>query len=167
MLRFTAEIAGDIQLDRAFNRITEEIKDFRNFWPGVIRTFYEIEVEQFESEGSKGASGKWTPLSLAYKVFKEREFSGQKILRATNELYESLTGPDALGSVLRPERDELVIGSAVPYALAHQKGTARMPARPPISLTENDKRKIVKSIQQRLVEFARRTGFEVHEERAA
>ena len=160
MIRFVAEVAGGVQLDRAFNRIDQEISDFRVFWPGVIVAFYEIETEQFQSEGAKGASGKWTPLSPAYKLFKEREFPGKTILRREDALYESMTGPDALDSILRPEKDELTIGSALPYALIHQK------TRPVISLSEENKRKITKSIQQRLVAFARTTGFEVEEQAA-
>ena len=167
MLRFSGEVAGIDVLDRAFNRVDVQISDFRNFWPGVITTFYEIETEQFQSEGAKGASGKWTPLSPAYKNFKERAFPGQAILRQTNALYDSLTSPDAIGAIIRPEKDELTLGSAVPYALFHQRGTSRMPPRPPISLTDNDKRQMVKAIQVRLVEYARATGFEVQEERAA
>lgn len=167
MLNFTAEVDGLQALDRAFNRIDEQISDFRNFWPGVITTFYEIETEQFESEGARGASGKWTPLAPVTKLFKETVFPGQAILRQTDDLFHSLTSPDAVGAIVRPERDELTLGSAVPYALFHQRGTGRMPARPPISLTDNDKRQIIKSIQVRLVEFARKTGFEVQEEKAA
>ena len=161
MLRFSAEVVGVEVLDRAFNRVNQEISDFRNFWPGVITTFYEIETEQFRSEGASGASGKWAALSPAYKVFKERDFPGKTILRREDALYESMTGPDALDSILRPDRDELVIGSAVPYALIHQK------TRPIISLSEESKRRMVKSIQVRLVEFARAAGFEVQGERAA
>lgn len=160
MIRFVAEVAGGIQLDRAFNRVDQEISDFRNFWPGVITAFYEIETEQFLSEGAKGASGKWTPLSPAYKLFKEREFPGKTILRREDALYESMTGPDALDSILRPEKDELIIGTANPLGRIHQR------TRPIISLTESDKRKLVKSIQQRLVAFARATGFEVEEQAA-
>lgn len=161
MIQFTAEIFGEVQLNRAFNRVNEEISDFRNFWPGVITAFYEIETEQFYSEGAKGASGKWTPLSPAYKAFKERAFPGKTILRREDTLFESLTSPDALDSVLRPEKDELVIGSSLPYALAQHK------RRPIISLSEDNKWKLTKSIQVRMVEFARKTGFEVQEERAA
>ena len=160
MLRFTAEVAGAEVLDRAFNRIDQEISDFRNFWPGIITTFYEIETQQFQSEGARGASGKWAPLSPAYKLFKEREFPGKTILRRTDALYESMTSADALDSVLRPEKDELTIGSSIPYALIHQR------FRPVISLTDDNKRRMMKSIQQRLVEFARKTGFVVEEKAA-
>lgn len=160
MLRFTAEISGDIQLDRAFNRVNEHISDFRNFWPGVIDTFYEIESSQFESEGSTGASGKWTPLSPAYAGWKELHYPGEKILQREHALIDSMTSPDALDSILRPEVDELVIGSALPYALFQHR------LRPVISLTEPNKRDIVKSIQRRLVNFTRSAGFEVREEAA-
>ena len=160
MIHFTAEVAGDVQLDRAFNRVEQEISDFRDFWPGVILAFYEIETEQFATEGARGASGQWAALSPAYKIFKEREFPGKTILRRTDALYESMTGPDALDSILRPEQNELTIGSALPYALIQHK------KRPIISLSEDNKRKIVKSIQRRLVEFARTTGFQVEEKAA-
>jgi hypothetical protein len=160
MLRFVADVQGAVQLDRAFNRIDQEISDFRNFWPGVIKAFYEIETEQFATEGAQGASGQWAPLSPAYKIFKEREFPGKSILRREDALYESMTGPDALDSILRPEKDELTIGSALPYALAQHR------RRPIISLSEDNKRKLIKSIQQRLVEFARNTGFQVDEKAA-
>jgi hypothetical protein len=152
-----AEISGEVQLDRAFNRVEAEISDFRNFWPGVITTFYEIETAQFETEGAQGASGQWTPLSPAYKQWKEVHYPGEKILQLSHALIDSMTGPDALDSILRPEKDELTIGSALPYALRQHR------VRPIISLTESDKRRFVKSIQARLVEFARSTGFEVQE----
>lgn len=160
MIHFVAEVAGDVQLDRAFNRVDQEISDFRNFWPGVITAFYEIETEQFATEGAQGASGQWAPLSPAYKLFKEREFPGKSILRREDALYESMTSSDALDSILRPEQNELTIGSALPYALAQHK------TRPIVSLSEDNKRKIVKSIQQRLVEFTRRTGFHVEDKAA-
>jgi hypothetical protein len=160
VIRFTASIQGVEVLDRAFNRVDQEISDFRNFWPGVITTFYDIETQQFHTEGASGASGKWTPLSPAYKLFKEREFPGKTILRREDALYESMTGPDALDSVVRPERDELAIGTANPLGAIHQR------TRPIISLNEESKRRLVKSIQQRLVEFTRASGF-VTEERAA
>ena len=160
MIRFVADVQGAIQVDRAFNRVDQEISDFRNFWPGVILAFYEIETAQFATEGARGASGQWAALSPAYKIFKEKEFPGKTILRREDALYESMTGPDALDSILRPEKDELTIGSALPYVLAQHK------RRPIISLSEDNKRKIVKSIQQRLVEFARHTGFQVDEKAA-
>jgi phage gpG-like protein len=163
--RFTAEVAGEEVFNRAFNRI-DSLSDLRPIWPNVIREFYLIEVEQFASEGAAGASGKWEPLSDVYAKYKAIAYPDQPILQAEEELMESLTDPEAPGAILRPEQDELTIGTSVPYATAHQRGTSRMPARPPISLAEAQKRRIQKSIQAGLVRFVREAGFNV-EERAA
>lgn len=166
MIRFTATIDGVEMLDRAFNRIDQFISDFRNVWPSVATEFYQIEEEQFETQGAAGASGQWAPLSPAYKRWKEIHFPGEPILKLEHPLYESLTSPDALDSIFRPQPDELTIGTKVPYARAHQTGAGFMPARPPISMSETHKRRIQKAIQKELVRFTRQAGFEV-EERAA
>lgn len=160
MLKFSATVDGVETINRAFNRVDEFISDFRNVWPYVTTEFYQIEKEQFDTEGAAGASGKWAPLSPAYKKWKEIHFPGQPILRLRNDLFESLTSPDALDSIYIPEKDQLTIGTKVPYGRVHQR------ERPPISMNEQQKRRIQKAIQRGLVEFTRRAGFQV-EERAA
>lgn len=167
MIQFSASVDGIEVLNRGFNRIEEFISDFRSIWPAVAQEVYAIETEQFDSEGSAGASGKWAALSPAYKNWKEVHYPGQPILRLTNALVESLTDPEAADAIFRPTADELIIGTKVPYARAHQLGAGFMPARPPISMNEQQKRRIQKAIQRGLVEFTRRAGFEVQEERAA
>lgn len=162
-LRFTFDVDGQTVLDRAFNRIDRYISDFRNIWPGVAQEFYATEERQFQSEGASGASGRWAPLSQAYARFKSKVFPGQPILQQTSSLYESLTSPDALDSIFRPLPQELQIGTKVPYFRAHQRGSGRIPARPPISLTEPDKRRLQKAIQASLVAYTREQGFQVDE----
>ena len=166
MLRFRADVDGVEVLNRAFNRVEEFVSDFRPIWPRVADEIYAINQEQFDSEGGKGASGRWAALSPAYKKWKEIHYPGQPILRLANTLFESLTDPEAADAVYQPRKDELVIGSRVPYATAHQRGS-RGPARPIFSFSEQQKRRIQKAIQVGLVEFTRRAGFEVQEEKAA
>jgi len=163
--RLRAEVLGEEVFNRAFNRI-DSLSDLRPLWPEVIREFYLIEAEQFESEGAAGASGKWAALSDVYARYKQRVRPDKPILRFDDDLVQSLTDPEAVGAILRPEADGLTIGTSVPYATAHQRGTRRMPARPPISLAETQKRRLQKSIQAGLVRFVREAGFNV-EERAA
>lgn len=167
MIRFVAEVGGVEVLNRAFNRVDRGIDDFRNFAPGIAREFYAIEEQQFRSEGAAGASGKWAPLSLSYARFKARAFPGAPILQRERSLYESLTSPDAPDSVFRVSQSEIVIGTKSPYARAHQSGGGRLPARPPISFTERDRRRLQKAIQAQLVKLTRDAGFEVKEEKAA
>lgn len=166
MFRLRAEIFGEEIFNRAFNRIDSIGNDLRPLWPEVIREFYLIEREQFESEGAAGASGKWAALSNVYAKYKQVAFPNQPILRAEDDLFRSLTEPEAPMAILRPEQDQLVIGTSDPKAIHHQRGTRKMPARPPISFGEGQKRRLQKSIQSGLVRFIREAGFQV-DERAA
>lgn len=166
MLRFSAEVDGVETLNRGFNRVEHFISDFRSIWPAVAQEFYAIQEEQFGSEGAHGASGKWAPLSPVYAKYKAKAFPGALILQAERGLYESLTSPDAPDSIFRMTEDELTTGTQREGAQAHQRGSGRMPARPPIALTEADKRRMQKAIQSRLVAFTRQCGFEVLENAA-
>lgn len=167
MIQFTAEVAGVETLNRAFNRVDHFISDLRSVWPAVAEEFYRIEGEQFQSEGARGASGKWKPLSTPYDRYKAERFPGETILRATGALEESLTNREALDAVFIAGPQELTLGTKVPYARMHHEGRGRLPARPVIAMSEVQKRRIQKAIQGQLVEFTRKAGFEVVEERAA
>lgn len=166
MIHFTVNVDGVEVLDRAFNRLDNSISDFRSVWPNVATEFYALEGEQFDSEGAAGSSGKWAPLSPAYKRWKETHFPGQPILKLTGALSESLTSAEALDAIFIADPDQLTLGSGVPYARAHQRGGGNLPARPPISLNENAKRRLQKAIQRGLVQFTRQAGFAVEEKAA-
>ena len=163
MPRFTFELDGAVVMDRAFNRIEKEIEDHRFLWPAVSQEVYAIEREQFATEGSAGASGKWAALSKAYAKFKAVVFPSQTILKATTSLFESVTSPDAPGAIFRPEQGMLTIGTSHEAAIYHQRGTSRMPARKIYSFSEQQKRRLQKAIQIGLVQLIRRQGFQVVE----
>ena len=167
MIHFVGNVQGVEVLNRAFNRVEQHISDFRSIWPDAATEIYTIEAEQFESEGSAGASGKWAALSLAYKRFKEIQFPGQPILQAEGHMVASLTDPEALDAIYRPEQTVLTIGSRDPKARAHHLGLGHLPARPIFSFSERQKRRIQKAIQANLVEFTRQAGFHVEEREAA
>lgn len=166
MIRFIADILGDVVLDRAFNRIDHVISDLRGLWPSVAGTIYRILGRAFDTEGASTAAGKWKALTPPYAKWKAVNFPDQPILRAENHLYESLTDSDAPDAIYRPEKDQLIIGTRDPKGRAHQRGIGHLPARPIISFTESDKREITKSLQAGLVQFVRSAGFNV-DERAA
>lgn len=167
MIRFTGSISGVEVLNRAFNRVEEHISDFRSIWPDVATEIYAINTEQFESEGSAGASGRWAALSPAYARFKAIAFPGQPILQAEGHMMESLTDPEALDAIYRPDQTVLTIGSRDPKARAHHLGLGHLPSRPIFSFSERQKRRIQKAVQKNLVEFTRRAGFHVEEKEAA
>lgn len=165
-MRFVATVDGAVEMVRSFNRIEQQISDFRFIWPAVAEEFYSLEAEQFKTEGASGASGRWASLSLAYAKYKAVHFPNMPLLKATTSLFDSMTSFEAPGAVYRPDKDELTIGTSVPYAIYHQRGTKRMPARPIISLSDSGKRRIQKAIQIGLVQFIRRQGFNVLENAA-
>lgn len=162
---FSFSIDGVEEFNRGFNRIEQEIDDLRSVWPEVAKEFYQIEVEQFESEGSVGQSGKWAALSPAYAKYKAVKFPNQPILRATNSLFDAMTSLDAPGSIFRPEQSQLTIGANLDYSIYHQRGSG-LPQRKVISMNEAQKRRIQKAIQIGLVRFVRRQGFQVLEKAA-
>lgn len=167
MFQIIGTVDGVERLNRAFNRTEGFVADMRNFAPAIAQEFYRAEREQFQTEGSAGASGKWSPLSTPYARFKAERFPGETILRATGALEASLTDPDAFDAIFRADEREIVLGTKVPYARAHQRGAGRLPSRPPISLSETQKRRMQKAVQRQLIAEMRKLGFEVEEERAA
>jgi len=158
MFRFTLTVAGETQMDRGIARFADGVSDYRPLWPEIYALFLEEERGQFASEGSHGGS-QWAPLSPRYAKWKEVRYPGRPILVREGTLRGSLTDRNAPGAVFQPEPRKLVMGSSVPYALFHQMGTRRMPARPEIKLTEPFKRKAMKQLQSYLVERATEAGF--------
>jgi phage gpG-like protein len=155
-MRFTVDVDGLPMFDRAFNRL-DSLNDLRPLWPEVISEFYLIEQEQFDTEGAAGGQ-KWAPLSPAYREWKEIHYPGEPILQREHDLINSLTDPEAPDAILEPREDELIIGSKVPYARIHQRK-----GRPPISFSEQQKRRLQKALQRGLVQFVRDAGFNVSE----
>lgn len=154
---FKFEVAGDVQMARGFSRFAEGIKDLRPAFREIERSFREIEKRQFQSEGRYGSGG-WAPLSPTYAEWKAERFPGRTILQLTGALMGSLVGKTS-ESVTEIERLSLAIGTRLKYAIWHQKGTPRMPARSIIRLTEEDKRQWMKILHRFLVDQAKKAGL--------
>lgn len=109
----------------------------------ILEDMKRLEAELFDTEGR----GEWPALSATTLEQKARKGFSPKILQATGDLMGSLTG-DGPGSVSRVTEEEVVLGTTIPYATFHEHGTARMPARPPVDVREQDVRSWSKQIQQ-------------------
>jgi phage gpG-like protein len=158
MFRFRLEIAGEVQMDRGIARFADGLSDYRPIWPVIEDDFYAQVKDQFKTEGEEGGE-KWAPLSPEYAGYKEAHFPGKPILERTGELTASLTNPNDPNTVRIEERKSLTLGSRVPYAIYHQTGTKKMPARPEIKLTEAFKRTAMHHVQTYLVQMANSLGF--------
>lgn len=151
-LNFHIEVDGLPQTVAAFKRVERGVVDMRQLgtWKWVASEFYKILKEAFSSEGSSGKSGKWAPLKPAYAAVKSKKYGNMPILQASGKLYKSLTSAGADGAVFEETANELTIGSSIPYGGYHQRGTSRMPAREPISLTESQTQRLLDPIRKKL-----------------
>jgi len=161
-MQLRIEIDGKEELARAFDTLGRTVSDFRPAWPEIEQIFYRIELEQFDSEGARGG-GKWQALSPAYRKWKQVHYPGRPILVRTGRLKRSLSVIGAGGGdSIRDFRPlELTLGSRVPYGIYHQRGTRKMPSRPPMQFKLNDFGKITSRLFRFAERGARDAGFQV------
>jgi len=153
-MRFTFEVEGVKQFDRAFDRLGFHVKDLRPVWPYVEREMEQIMQEQFKSEGSKGRGGKWKQLSAGYAKQKAKRWGTQPILRASGALEGSLTGKTG-DSVRIATKEEYGFGTRLFYAAFHQTGTSKMPQREVFAFSDEQQRRLMKEMQKGLVSIIR------------
>lgn len=142
---------------RAFSRFGENVKDLSPVWQVLADDFLKVERDQFVSEGQSGSGG-WVPLSPGYAAWKAKHAPGRPLLVQSGKLRQSLTerGGEHIEEI---RADSLRLGTEVPYAIYHQKGTRRMPARKLVELSETDKTRWTKRIQAFLVQEAKAQGL--------
>lgn len=140
-MRITIEVDGIRELDRAFVSTRGHLEDLRPVWPAVERAFQKVEDEQFKSEGAKGRSGKWKPLTREYAIAKAKKYGNKPILQREERLVRAMTSnsPD---TVVIKEKQEFGYGTSLFYMpFVHAK-------RPVVSLSEDQKTAITKEMQK-------------------
>lgn len=157
MIRLIGTVLGGVQLDRALSRIISLSHNFSKPFEDAGEEFRDIEDERFDAEGF----GEWPALSPAYAARKLRLFGNQPLLRATDALYKSLVIKGELGNISRVFPMKAEFGTSIFYAIFHQTGTSRMPARSVILLREEDKRRLVRTIQRYMIASGQEAGFQV------
>jgi phage gpG-like protein len=121
--RISIVVDGKADFDRVFSRLDANFDDLSPIWPDVRDEFWQIEKEQFDSEGSAGGSGRWKQLSKRYGRSRKSPVygAGKKILEASGELRESLTGQTANTRYYTTPK-EIAVGTSLPYGIYHQRG---------------------------------------------
>lgn len=155
VVTFGVEV-DDIQFSRVFDTFDMEITDMRPVWDQLEHDFIQTQLNVFSMEGAVDNRARWQPLSPMYAAWKQRVYGNLSILQLTRRMMRSLTEPNHPDMVLVKERDAFVIGTRVPYAIFHQKGTRKMPQRKVIELTELQKRRWVSIIHRYLYSLAER-----------
>lgn len=155
MLKLTVD--GQSVLLRALDQVERDTQDWREAWDDCELLFHQIEARQFGSQGSRGGSP-WKPLSEAYGRWKALKHPGKPLLVLSGDLKASLIGRSA-DSIHDAQKESLTLGSSLPYATAHQRGTKRMPARPPIIITTSDMGQFARRMTKRMETVGQRAGF--------
>lgn len=151
MIRITFDVVGEKQVDRAIERFSKGVQDYRPAWESIRGIFWNAEKKKFEAAD-------WEPLSPIYAAWKEEHYPGKPILQRTGALMASLTGHNE-GAIIEIHPLWMQVGSALGYGRYHQKGTSRMPQRKVIDLVEENKRSIMKAIQRHLLNVSERAGI--------
>jgi phage gpG-like protein len=149
VLKFTfTTTPSEAQFSRAFTRFGNEVADLTPAFEAIADNFHEGEQEMFASEG--GGAGGWEKLSPDYAKWKAANYPGKPILQRTGLLMESLTDRSGPGSKFEMSPMRLLMGTGLKHAGYHQAGTGKMPARPPIKLTETQKNEWMKFIHEHI-----------------
>jgi phage gpG-like protein len=133
-LEFKLEPPGEQPLRRAFV-LYKRIDDLTPAWQRMIPALQDYIARRIASGGTLHNLPPFAPLSPRYARYKAKRYPGAPILVRTGRLFRSLTtNTDDTIADIQP--DHLTFGTRVPYALYHQLGTRKMPARPPIKLSK-------------------------------
>lgn len=158
MIHFVGTVLGDVQLERALTRIVSASKNFTEPFELVGEDVRKFTNERFDNEGY----GDWPPLAPSTIARKIRLYGNPKtILKASESLVDSLTIKGAAGNVTRIFPTLAEFGTSIFYAIFHQTGTSRMPAREIFLLREEEKRQVVRTIQRYLIASGQSAGFTI------
>lgn len=144
----------------AFERAGDEIADFgKHVFSKLGPVFEAEEARQFDAEGG-GPSGGWAALSPAYAAWKEKRYPGKPILEASGALRAALTQSSSPFAERSYSGDTFEFGThGVPYATAHQFGTAALVARPPIDLSSDFERDLQDVTLEAVRESVKESGL--------
>lgn len=153
---FTFKILNQQQFLLSFETLGQGLRNFSFLWPALAQHFYEVVKQTF---ASAGRATSWPALSTAYGKYKAAKYPGKPILQREELLIASLTERGARYSIYAEGPLTLQLGTSRPGATAHQTGSGRLPARPPIDFTVADYREFAKIIQGGLETIAKAAGF--------
>lgn len=145
--RILYDVTGDEAVEHDLLAFADRAADAAPAFREIVKMCRAIEAEWFASEGD----GTWDALAESTVAAKASAGLRPEILRATDDLFESLTEDGAAGAVEVITPIEMAWGSSIPYAKWHSSGTSRMPARDPLGITELHLREFTRTIQAWLV----------------
>jgi phage gpG-like protein len=153
MITFTVD--GIQEMITRLGYVERGVVDLRQLgtWDWVQTEFYKIEKEQFDSEGSSGASGKWAALTPKYATWKQKKYGSLPILQLTGKLYKEMTTE---AGVVEKKAQEMTLGTRLPYAGYHQGGKK---PRPPLSMTPEQEDMLAEPVRKKMKQLIQNAGL--------
>lgn len=146
-IRLEVNVGNYREVSRELMRVKAHLEHPQEAFGAFADQLVRWNRENFESEGA-AVGHRWSPLSPAYAEWKAVHFPGRPILVRTGRLKKSLTARPMGIEHITSEYVEL--GTDVPYAQYHQRGSRRLPQRKPVHLNEQMKRDLMKLLQRYL-----------------
>jgi phage gpG-like protein len=154
VVTISIEVFGQKTVERELLRFSHAAADMRPAGERFMEYMRSVERSQFDSEGRTGSGG-WAPLKPRTVASKAARGLDPRILRATDHLRKSLTNKTSPDHIEQINADTWFFATRDPKAKFHQTGTRKMPRRPPVELSERNRRAIVKIVQRHIVESGR------------
>lgn len=137
-------------VSRDLLRFGDRARDLSGAMHDILDVIRASERRQFDTQGGDGSGG-WQPLADSTRKSKAARGLDTRILRATGQLFDDMTGHGA-GQIAVARHDGLDFGSTLPYAKVHQHGGGHVPQRPVVQLPERDRRTAVRIIQRYILD---------------
>lgn len=157
------DVLGERQISRQMMRFGERATDLLPAMEVVHEHLTEVSEEQFRTEGRQSGHP-WAALKDATVERKRRSADGttranaDKILRASDALYNSLTKPGDPNMVRVITPTLMVYGTKLKYGPIHQKPGQSQTRRRPVDLTPKQKIIMIKTLQLWIVKGIARLG---------
>jgi len=131
-VRYMVDVIGTKPVSKNFLRMGDRVQDARPAFTKILAYIFDVEKRIFSSEGRRGG-GSWRRLSPSWTERKSELYPGETRMGiASGVLYEALTQPDAPHQNIKLQRQQLIVGIALPYIVTQQEN------RPVIKFTKKD-----------------------------
>lgn len=142
-MNIQVQVIGDKEMIESLGKLQEQFEDWSKEFNQVsdkLLKFYQGPV--FETEG--GIIGEnWQKLSQPYEFYKRKKFAGRGILQASGKMRRNFSAESG--------KDFAKIENKTKYAVYHQEGTRKMPARKMLKIDEERKNLVLKIFESGLV----------------
>ena len=136
-VRMSLAVVGIQESIFASANLIRELLDWSDLWDDIEDYMEKKEERVFVTEGASSGT-RWQPLSKKYAAWKSRHWPGRRILVKTGALQSTLTS-NFQGSIRITRRFSYTFGSSDEKLRWHEEGSSRLPARPMLTITPQDR----------------------------